>query len=123
MPQKDYSASFSDEGFWKKITSMPGNAGCSIIKAGISLYVLLRESKVPIWAKIAIIGVLGYFICPFDVLPDFMAGIGYTDDLALMMLLLGQLYAYMNDDIQNKIQSLMPEDCRTAPIVEPTYKS
>ncbi len=120
MSKKDYSDSFTDEGFWNKITRMPGDAGCAVLRAACTLYVLLRESSTPVWAKTAIIGALGYFIFPFDAIPDILPGIGYADDLAMMTLLLGQLYAFINQDIKDQVESMLPEKCRGVISVDPT---
>ncbi|MCB2181321.1 MAG: DUF1232 domain-containing protein [Desulfobulbaceae bacterium] len=39
------------------------------------------------WGTIsAIVAALIYFVSPFDVVPDFMAGIGYVDDAAVIKL-------------------------------------
>ena len=123
MSKKDYSASFTDEGFWNKITKMPGDAGCALLRTACTLYVLLRESSTPVWAKTAIIGALGYFIFPLDAIPDILPGIGYVDDLAIMTLLLGQLYAFINQDIKDQVESMLPKKCRGVISIDPTYKS
>ena len=123
MSQKDYSTSYTDESFWNKITKIPGDTGCAVLRAAFTLYVLLRESSTPVWAKAAIIGALGYFIFPLDTIPDILPGIGYADDLAMMTLLLGQLYAFINQDIKDQVETMLPKKCRGAISVEPTYKS
>ncbi|WP_321493931.1 DUF1232 domain-containing protein [uncultured Desulfobacter sp.] len=73
---------------------------------------LLKESSTPLWAKTAIIGALGYLICPLDAVPDPIPGIGFVDDLAVMALLISQIYAHINDDIRNKVDAMLPERCR-----------
>jgi uncharacterized membrane protein YkvA (DUF1232 family) len=47
---------------------------------------LAKEGKVNIpWKSVLlIIGSLIYFINPFDVVPDFIAGLGFVDDLAIL---------------------------------------
>ena len=123
MNKKDHSVSYTEEKFWNKITRMPGDTGCAVLRVACTLYVLLRESSTPVWAKTAIIGALGYFIFPLDAIPDILPGIGYADDLAMMTLLLGQLYAFINQDIKDQGESMLPEKCRGVISVEPTYKS
>jgi len=114
---------YTDEGFWNKITKMPGDAGCAVLRADYTLFVLLRESSTPVWAKASIMGALGYFIFPLDVIPDILPCIGYADDLAVIALLLGQLYAFINQDIKDQVESMLPEKCRGVISIEPTYKS
>jgi len=91
MAEKDYSDSFLDENFWDKVTRMPETAGCSGPRAAYILYALLRGSSTPLWAKTTIIGALGYLVCPIDAIPDIIPGVGFTDDLAVMTLVVGQL--------------------------------
>ncbi len=61
-------------------------------------------------------------ICPIDAIPDIIPGVGFTDDLAVMTLVVSQLCAYMNDDIRKKVESMLPERCRGV-YVDPTKKS
>ena len=50
------------------------------------LYYTLQdpEGKVPAWAKAVVIGALGYLISPLDAIPDFIPGVGFVDDLAVL---------------------------------------
>lgn len=112
MTKKDYSDSYSNENFWDKVTRMPETAGCSVLRVAVTLYALLRESSIPLWAKTAIIGALGYLICPIDAIPDIIPVVGFTDDLAVMTLVISQLCAFINDDIRKKVDSMLPEQCR-----------
>ncbi|MCD4677850.1 MAG: DUF1232 domain-containing protein [Desulfobacula sp.] len=121
MSQKDYSTDYSDEKFWDKIVKLPGTAGCSILRTSITLYILLREPTVPVWAKTIIIAALGYFICPIDAVPDFLPG-GYIEDAMLLSVICANCYGFINKNIQKKVDKLLPKHCRDAPIVEPTIE-
>nr|WP_320190101.1 hypothetical protein [uncultured Desulfobacter sp.] len=48
MTDKDYTDSYSDQNFWDKITQMPETAGCSVLRAAFTLYVLLKDSSTPL---------------------------------------------------------------------------
>ena len=100
----------SEQDFFQKIAGVPIRAGCSVIRSAITLYVLLRESDIPAWAKVSIVAALAYFICPIDAIPDFLPG-GYIDDLAAMGLLIAQLEAYINDSIRERVDQLLPKYC------------
>jgi uncharacterized membrane protein YkvA (DUF1232 family) len=76
-----------------------------------------------LWAKTVIIGALGYLICPIDAIPDIIPGVGFTDDLAVMTLVVSQLYTYMNDDIRKKVETMLPARCRGVYGIEPTQKA
>lgn len=49
-----------------------------------------------------IIGALGYFILPLDLIPDFAAGVGFTDDLGALGLALIQVAMYIDEDVKLK---------------------
>jgi uncharacterized membrane protein YkvA (DUF1232 family) len=43
------------------------------------------DAKTPVKVKGTLFAALAYFILPFDVIPDFALGLGFTDDLAVLM--------------------------------------
>lgn len=108
MSQKKYDRHYSDSDFQEKITTLPPSAGSKVLRQALTLYVLLKDKDVPKWVKISIVGALGYFIFPFDLIPDFLPG-GYIDDLALMANLVRQLYVYTTPDVMEQVDELMPE--------------
>lgn len=103
--------SFSDSDLMKKIGQMPKNAGCAVLRSALTLYVLLKESDIPVWAKGSAIAALVYFISPIDAIPDFLPG-GYVDDLAMMALLLGQLNVFVDKSTVTEVNRLLPSYCR-----------
>ena len=49
-----------------------------------------------------IIGTLGYFILPVDLLPDAIVGVGYADDAAALTAAVTALASCITEDIQNE---------------------
>ena len=112
--QKKYEKFYTEKNFWDKIKELPTTAPfCILLRTAVSLYLLLKESSVPLSAKSLIIFALGYFICPVDLLPDFAPfGIGFSDDMALMAAVLTFMYSSLNKEIQEKVQDILPEICK-----------
>ncbi len=54
---------------------------------------LLRDSRVPTVDKAIFAAVLAYIVAPIDLMPDFLAGIGFADDLYLLGLALNRLFS------------------------------
>lgn len=54
----------------------------------------------PIEKKAIVIGALGYFILPTDVIPDFVALLGFTDDATVLFM----VYNTCKDIIDEKVK-------------------
>jgi uncharacterized membrane protein YkvA (DUF1232 family) len=91
---------FTEQGFWKKIKNYSRRAGMQVVYAALLLYYLMQSSSVPIKAKAGIAAALGYFILPFDIIPDIALVAGYTDDLAVLMFALSQVSHYITDEVK-----------------------
>ena len=46
---------------------------------------LVKDPRVNIAPKLVILGVLAYVVLPTDLVPDFIPGLGYADDLAVLL--------------------------------------
>lgn len=53
-------------------------------KEVFSLYFAYKDPRVPWYAKLIIIIVVGYALSPIDLIPDFIPILGYLDDLILI---------------------------------------
>eukprot|EP01026_Neomeris_dumetosa_P004202 TRINITY_DN11124_c0_g1_i6.p2 TRINITY_DN11124_c0_g1~~TRINITY_DN11124_c0_g1_i6.p2 ORF type:complete len:108 (-),score=9.16 TRINITY_DN11124_c0_g1_i6:336-659(-) len=49
---------------------------------------------------VTILGALGYFLLPLDLIPDVFPALGFTDDLGALILALSQITYFLNDDIK-----------------------
>jgi uncharacterized membrane protein YkvA (DUF1232 family) len=68
--------------FWQKL-----KATCRkipFIDDLTSVYYCAIDPSTPLQVKAILFGALGYFVVPFDVLPDFMPLLGFTDDAAML---------------------------------------
>lgn len=95
-----YQANYDESRFWKKVKKISKKVGVKVLHPLLSLYYLMHDGKISLAEKAYIVGALGYFILPIDVLPDFIVGLGYTDDLAVLMLLV----KHFKDNITPEIE-------------------
>ena len=65
-----YGTYFSEKSFWKKIERVAKKVGATVLRPVFTLYYMLQDEKVPLQHKAYIIGALGYFILPFDLIPE-----------------------------------------------------
>jgi len=79
------------KGFWPKIR----RTASRIPFAGqvLSVWFAARDPETPAAAKGLMLGALAYFVLPFDAIPDIFAGIGFTDDAAVIAALIATLGA------------------------------
>ncbi|MBN1409390.1 MAG: DUF1232 domain-containing protein [Spirochaetales bacterium] len=50
-----------------------------------------RYKEIPLGSLIAVLGALIYFLSPIDLSPDFLPLIGFTDDIAVILLVVNQI--------------------------------
>ena len=50
-----------------------------------------RYTDIPLGSILAVSGALLYFLSPFDVAPDFLPVIGFTDDIAVIVIVIKQI--------------------------------
>ncbi len=50
----------------------------------VAAYYCAFDPKTPLRTRGILLGALAYFVLPFDVLPDFVALIGFSDDIAVL---------------------------------------
>ena len=72
-------------GFWPKFRRVA--AKIPFARDLLAVYYSARDDETPIQAKGLMFAALAYFVLPTDLLPDFIAGLGYTDDAAVLFAL------------------------------------
>ena len=97
-----YSKYFSESGFWTKMKKFASAAGAKTVYTALLLYFAYKRKETPGWAKRSVVGVLGYLIMPFDIIPDLSPIIGYTDDLGFLSLCLVMIAAFINDEVKSQ---------------------
>ncbi|MDF2000498.1 YkvA family protein [Peribacillus frigoritolerans] len=96
-----YSDNFSEDSFWKKIKKFGKKAGVKVVYVALLLFYTLQKPTTPGWAKTVIIGALGYFILPIDLIPDLVPG-GYTDDFSGLFGALITVSMFIDEEVKLK---------------------
>jgi len=73
-------------GFWPKIRKVAAHT--PFASDALAVWYCARDAATPVAAKGMMFAALAYFILPTDAVPDFIAGIGYTDDAAVFVAML-----------------------------------
>ena len=75
-----------DRDFWKKLRGLAGKV--PFAEDAAAAYFCATDPRTPSKVKATLFAALAYFVMPFDVIPDFIAVIGFTDDAAVIALAL-----------------------------------
>lgn len=105
----DYSGEYSESKLWSKIKKVAASAGKSLIYNVLLLYYVMLEPTVPIAYKTMIIGALGYFILPLDLVPDVIPVAGYADDAAALAALVKTVNDCITPQIKAKANAKLAE--------------
>ena len=112
-----YVNKYSESNLFNKIKKTVKNAGLKLIYEALQLYYVTENPNCPMKIKASIFAALGYFISPFDVIPDFTPIVGYSDDAGAIALALGLAQLYIDDEVKqkarNKIASIFGEGILT----------
>ena len=99
---KEYEKQYSEEKFWSKVTTVAKKAGIKVIYMTLLLYYALDSTSLSVKDRALIIGALGYFILPLDLVSDLMPAIGFLDDAAILLAIVKLLIV----GIDNKVVAL-----------------
>jgi len=82
-------------GFWRKLKRYAGKV--PFLDEALAAYYSAIDPKTPLQAKAIIMGALAYFVVPVDMMPDFVAWLGFTDDAAVFYAALRIVNAHIKD--------------------------
>lgn len=106
---EQYQGNFSESGFWNKVKKVAQKAGAKVIYVALILYYELMDPNVSPKEKAIIIGALGYFILPIDLIPDAIPVAGFTDDLAALMAAYAYVKTHLTPGVKFQAQNKMRE--------------
>lgn len=97
-----YKNNYSNEEFDEKITKFAKKLGLKAVYMAMLLYYSVSDTSVSLTNKAIIYGALGYFILPTDMIPDFLPGMGFTDDIAVLSATLASIKTTITPAVEEK---------------------
>ncbi|MEL7021650.1 MAG: YkvA family protein [Bacteroidota bacterium] len=104
-----YKTYFSEAGLWQKLQHYTRQAGLKVVYTALLLFYAYKRQETPSWAKRIVIGALGYFISPFDMLPDLTPLVGYTDDIGILSFGLVTIAAYIDEGVRQRARTQLEQ--------------
>ena len=87
-------------------------AGRTIAKPALEVLEMALDPFTPTQVRISLMAALAYLIMPFDLFPDFMPVVGYSDDFVALTAVLSIWSKYMTPSIraraERKLNKLVP---------------
>ncbi|MBL4906056.1 MAG: DUF1232 domain-containing protein [Sneathiella sp.] len=68
------------------------------------------DGKSPAFVKAVLFGALAYFIMPVDVIPDFIAALGFTDDASVLMAAMATVKKYITNEHRQKARIFLEKE-------------
>ncbi|WHS32187.1 YkvA family protein [Brucella sp. NM4] len=71
------------QGFWK--AARRAGRMVPFMDEVVAAYYCALDQNTPTRVRMTLMAALAYFVLPFDIIPDMLVGIGFTDDVAVLM--------------------------------------
>lgn len=104
---EQYKKDYSESGLMDKIKDSALKAGKSVLVKVLVLY--YAKDDMSIGEKALVIGALGYFILPIDLIPDFYPVVGFTDDLAALTYVFASVSSHIGPKAKQQARKKMKE--------------
>lgn len=79
--------------FWRKLTRVAGQI--PFAEDAAAAYFCATDRQTPARVRATLLASLAYFVVPADLIPDFIAGIGFSDDATVLMAAIGIVSAHL----------------------------
>ena len=97
------------KGFWEKVRRNLGRV--PFLDEAIAAYYCATDPATPRRVQVLLLGALAYFVVPTDMIPDFIAGLGFTDDATVLAAVIAMVRGHITDDHRARARIVL-EDLR-----------
>jgi uncharacterized membrane protein YkvA (DUF1232 family) len=102
------------KGFWDKLRRTLGKV--PFTEDALAAFYCATDPRTPRWVQAVLLGALAYFILPADVIPDVIAGLGFTDDASVLLAAIGAVRSNISSAHRDKARDFLrreaPEETR-----------
>jgi uncharacterized membrane protein YkvA (DUF1232 family) len=97
-----------EDGIWRKVRETLGRI--RFTEDVVAAYYCAIDRATPLTVKAILMGALAYFIMPADVIPDFIAGLGYTDDAAVLIAAIKAIRDHLRPEHRDKARKFLEKE-------------
>ena len=91
--------------FWPKIRRVLGRI--PFAEGLLAAHYCAMDSETPAHVKAILLGALVYFIVPVDLVPDFIALLGFTDDAAVLFMAVNRVRRHIRPEHREKARAYL----------------
>lgn len=107
-----------DAGFWRKVRRTLGRV--PFLEEAVAAYYCAKDSETPLRVKTVLMGALAYFVVPTDVIPDFIAALGFTDDATVFLMAAQAVSGHVTDRHRAQARAALEREEANNPPVDRT---
>jgi len=93
------------KGFWPKLGKV--FASVPFAEDLVAAYYCAFDRSTPLRAKGILLAALAYFVMPIDAIPDFILGLGFTDDLTVIVTAIAMIRSHMKIEHREKAREVL----------------
>jgi uncharacterized membrane protein YkvA (DUF1232 family) len=97
-------------GFWSKLRRFA--SALPFAEDLLAAYYCAFDRDTPRHVQVALIGALAYFVLPFDVVPDMMPILGFTDDAAVLATAIKLVSSHMRPEHRDAAKAAIARGLR-----------
>jgi uncharacterized membrane protein YkvA (DUF1232 family) len=98
------------EGLWRTVRRAA--AQVPFMDEVVAGYYCALDEKTPSRVRGTLLAALAYFVLPLDFLPDFVLGLGFTDDVSVLLTALGAVRAHMTPAHRTAAREVLEDAAR-----------
>ena len=96
--------------FWGKVLRTLGKI--PFTEQAVASFYCATDANTPPHAKAILFAALAYFVSPIDLVPDFVAGLGFTDDATVIFAALSTLSPYLTETHFQRARAFLAKEGR-----------
>jgi uncharacterized membrane protein YkvA (DUF1232 family) len=80
---------------WVRVRQTLGRV--PFVEDAVAAFYCATDAATPMRVRLTLFGAFAYFVLPFDVIPDFLLVLGYTDDAAVLLAAYAACRTYITE--------------------------
>lgn len=80
------------------------------IEEVVAAYYAMLDPRTPSKSRLILIGALAYFVSPFDLVPDFLFGLGFVDDASVLLAALAAVRGSIREEHREAARQALADE-------------